>query len=161
VQSVSSPLTEADPYLPEVAVRVDRATLGRRSWQATADDGMPFSFELAAALRHGSTIFQTKNARYVISQQPEPLLAISLDLAPSAAAGIGWAIGNAHLELSAEPARMLTPDLPGTRALLERLQVRYTSVLEVFRSGRFSRAGQPASELGSGHRHGTASSNAQ
>jgi urease accessory protein len=161
VPTITAPLTEANPSLPEISVRVDRATLGQRSWQATADDGMPFGLEPAAALRDGTTIFQSTTARYVIKQRPEPLLAISLDLAPSAAAGIGWAIGNAHLELSAEPARMLTPDVPATRALLDRLQVPYTAVSEVFRSGRFSRAGQPARELGPGHRHGTASSNAQ
>lgn len=161
VQIITGPIDGTDGSLPEIAVRVDRATLGRRSWRASADDGKEFGFELVAALRHGSLIFRTTTARYVIAQRPEPLLEISLELAPSAAAGIGWAIGNAHLELSAEPLRMLTPDLPETRALLERLQVRYAEVSAVFRSGRFARAGQPARELGAGHRHAPGSSTAQ
>lgn len=153
METITAPLTAPDGNLPEVAVRVDRATLGLRSWQAVAEDGVAFRFELGVALRHGAAIFQTPAARYVINQQPEPLLEISLNLPPSAAAGIGWAIGNSHLPLAAEAGRMLTPDTPETRALLDRLKVAYVPTIEVFRPGRFARAGQPPSDLGPGHRH--------
>ena len=70
---------------------------------------MEFGFELAAPLKHGDVFSQSATTRYVIAQQPESVVEVSLDLAPSAAAGIGWAIGNLHLELAAEPARLLAP----------------------------------------------------
>ena len=89
METITAPLTAPDGNLPEVAVRVDRATLGLRSWQAVAEDGVAFRFELGVALRHGAAIFQTPAARYVINQQPEPLLEILLNLPPSAAAVTG------------------------------------------------------------------------
>src|SRR5688572_16318475 len=96
-----------DSILPEIAVRTNRFTLAKRLWRGCADDGTEFGFELDAPLQPGETIFQTKSARYVVCQAEEPVLEISLDVTPSAAAGIGWAIGNLHLELSAEPTRLL------------------------------------------------------
>ena len=161
MEIITAPLAAPDCALPEVAVRVDRAALRLRSWRAVAEDGVEFRFELEAALRHGATVFQSPSARYVLAQQPEPLLQISLNLPSSAAAGIGWAIGNSHLELAAEAGRMLTPDTPETRALLDRLQVEYSPVHEVFRPGRFARAGQPPSDLGPGHRHAPITRSAQ
>ena len=161
METINAPLEAPDRALPEIAVRADRATLGLRSWRAVADDGVEFYFELAVALRHGAAIFQSHTARYVIAQRPEPLLQISLELPASAAAGIGWAIGNSHLELAAEPGRMLTPDTPETRALLDRLKVEYSSAHEVFRPGRFSRAGRPPTDLGPGHRHAPAAGSSQ
>lgn len=83
----------------------------------------------------------TSTVRYVVRQNPEALLAVALDVSPSAAAGIGWAIGNLHVELSAEPSRLLTPDTVATRQLLERLRVPYTITNDLFRPGRFARGG--------------------
>ena len=153
METITAPLAAPDCALPEVVVRVDRATLSLRSWRAAAEDGVEFRFELEVALRHGATVFQSPTARYVLGQLPEPLLQIPLDLPSSAAAGIGWAIGNSHLELAAEAERMLTPDTPETRALLDRLKVEYSPAHEVFRPGRFARTGRPPSDLGPGHRH--------
>ena len=78
---------------------------------------------------------------------------IPLDLSPSAAAGIGWAVGNLHLELSAEPARLLAPDEPAVRQLLDRLGVPYRAATAIFRPGRFARGNLPVHELGPGHKH--------
>ena len=72
----------------------------------------------------GDVIWQTDVARYVIRQPEEAVVEVSLDLTPSAAAGIGWAIGNLHLELSAEANRLLALDEPAVRQLLDRLKVR-------------------------------------
>jgi urease accessory protein len=90
---------------------------------------------------------------YVIRQLPEPVVEISLNLAPSAAAGIGWAVGNLHLELSAEPTRLLAADEPAVRQLLERLKVPFTSTVAIFRPGRFARGAQSPHDLGPSHRH--------
>ena len=154
LQLIHAPLPTSDPTLPEVAVRADRITLAKRLWRGAAEDGVGFGFELTAPLKHGEVVHQTTVARYVIRQQPEAVVEIALDVAPSAAAGIGWAVGNLHLELSAEPTRLLAPDEPAVRQLLERLKVPYRQTTAIFRPGRFARGQQlPTHELGPSHQH--------
>lgn len=151
---VHSPVAQPDSTLPEIVLRVERGVIAKRLWRGAAEDGTEFGFELAAPLKPGDTVFQSATARYVISQQPELVVEISLDVAPSAAAGIGWAIGNLHLELSAEPTRLLAPDEPAVRQLLERLKVPFKQTTAVFRPGRFARGNPIASdELGPSHQH--------
>jgi urease accessory protein len=153
VQLIQTPVAAPNPALAEIAVRVDRVTLAKRLWRGKAVDGMEFGFELAAPIRHGETAFQSATARYVIQQAPEPVVEISLALAPSAAAGIGWAIGNLHLELAAEATRLIAADEPAVRQLLDRLKVPFTSTTAIFRPGRFVRGEKPAHELGNSHQH--------
>jgi len=153
MQLVSGPLASADASLPEIPLRGERLTLAKRLWRGVAEDGAEFGFELSAPLKDGDAIAQTPSARYIVRQQPEPVLEISLDVASSAAAGIGWAIGNLHMELSAEPTRLLAPDDPAVRQLLDRLQVPYRPITAVFRPGRFARGQQPAHEVGPSHQH--------
>ncbi len=153
MQIISHPIEAPDASLPEVALMVERLTAAQRSWRGKAADGMEFKFALAKPLQHGAAFWQTSAARYVIEQRPEPVVEVSLDLAPSAAAGIGWAIGNLHLELSAEPGRLLAADTPAVRELLDRLKVPYTRTTAVFRPGRFARGLHASHELGSSHTH--------
>jgi urease accessory protein len=150
---ISAPVATPDPALPGVSLRAERLQLAKRIWRGSAEDGTEFGFELAAPLKHGDVFFQSASARYVIEQQPEALVEISLELAPSAAAGIGWAVGNLHLELQAEPTRLLALDEPAMRNLLERLKVPYRPVTAIFRPGRFARGSLPTHELGPSHRH--------
>jgi urease accessory protein len=89
----------------------------------------------------------------VIRQPAEQLIEISLDVAPSAAAGIGWAVGNLHLELSAEANRLLALDEPAVRQVLDRLKVPYKQTTAIFRPGRFVRGVQSSHELGQSHKH--------
>ena len=152
LQLINAPLASPNPALPEVALSVERITVAKRIWRGTAADGVEFGFELERPLRHGETFWQTATARYVIAQQPESVVEISLEVAPSAAAGIGWAVGNLHLELCAEPTRLLAIDEPAVRQLLERLQVPFKSTVAVFRPGRFAR-GAATHELGPSHKH--------
>lgn len=153
MQIISQPIDAPDASLPEVVLMVERLTAAQRSWRGKAADGMEFEFALAKPLQHGAVFWQTSAARYVIEQHPEPVVEVSLELAPSAAAGIGWAIANLHLELSAEPARLLAADAPAVRELLGRLKVPYTKTTAVFRPGRFARGLQASHELGSSHTH--------
>ncbi|MDO8539251.1 MAG: urease accessory protein UreE [Opitutaceae bacterium] len=151
---IHAPLTATDAAgREEVALQADRMTLAKRLWRGSADDGTEFGFQLATPLKHGDTIFESPTARYVIRQAEEPVVEISLDIAASASAGIGWAIGNLHLELSAEPARLLAPDEPAVRQLLERLKVPYRQTTAIFRPGRFSRGNATTHELGHSHTH--------
>lgn len=153
MQLVRAPILAANTGLPCVPLRVERTTIAKRLWRGTAADGTEFGFELEAPLKHNDAVHETASARYVIEQIPESLVEIALDVAPSAAAGIGWAIGNLHLELSADPTRLLAPDEPAVRQLLERLKVPYQLTTAVFRPGRFARGAQPTQELGPSHKH--------
>ncbi|MBI5690125.1 MAG: urease accessory protein UreE [Verrucomicrobia bacterium] len=153
MQLVSAPLPTSAAHLPEVAIRTDRLTLAKRLWRGRAEDGTEFGFELAAPLRPGDVVFQSPTARYVVRQAEEPVVEISLEMPPSAAAGIGWAIGNLHLELCAEPTRLLAADEPAVRQLLDRLKVSYRTTTAVFRPGRFSRGQLPVHDVGTSHKH--------
>ena len=150
---VREPVASPDPALPEVAVRADRHDAARRRWRAVAEDGTEFGFELARPLRHGEVVAQTSAARYVLRQQAEPVLLVSLDLPSSAAAGLGWAFGNMHLEASSEPGRLIVADSPAARQLLGRLGLPFSSDHLVFLPGRFARGTQTAHEFGPSHRH--------
>jgi urease accessory protein len=147
----SSPNSE----LPEIALPVERLVLAKRIWRGKAEDGAEFGFELSAPLKNEDVFWQTPQARYVIRQNPEPVVEISLEIAPSAAAGIGWAIGNLHLELAADATRLLAPDEPAVRQLLDRLKVPFKATTAIFRPGRFARGNpaQPVHDLGPSHKH--------
>ncbi|MFT3782387.1 MAG: urease accessory protein UreE [Nibricoccus sp.] len=156
---VQQPVAQPNLALTLVPLRVDRLKLAKRVWRAAAEDGKEFGFELQAALQPGVTVFQTDAARYAIVQEPEPVLEISLAMPASAAAGIGWAIGNLHLELMSEPTRLLTPDDRTVRRLLDRIGITYRETTAVFRPGRFARGDEttpsatPAHEFGPSHKH--------
>ena len=153
MQLVSGPLAVADLSLAKCALHVERLTLAKRLWRGFAEDGAEFGFELEAPLKHGDTFFSSATARYTVQQHPEAVVEISLDVTPSAAAGIGWAIGNLHLELQSEPTRLLAPDEPAVRQLLERLKVPFKQTTAIFRPGRFARGQQPTHDLGTSHKH--------
>lgn len=150
--SVSAP----DSTLPVVELRVERRTLAKRLWRGTAADGTEFGFQLSRPLAPGDTVHQSSTARYVIVQEPEPVLEIPLaGLPASAVAGVGWAVGNLHLDFSSEASRLLAPDEPAARRLFERIQIPYTPTTAVFRPGRFKRSvtAPLVDELGPGHKH--------
>ena len=148
---VHAPLVAADSNLPEEPIRVDRQKLAKRRWRGTADDGADFGFELEAPLAHGDIAAVTATARYVIRQIPEPVLEIPLDVSVEAAAVVGWAVGNLHFAIEAQPERLLAPDDPGLRQALDRLGIHYHEATEVFQPHRFA-----GSLLGHGHAHGPA-----
>lgn len=153
---VSSPLAAPDLALPAVALRTDRRFLAKRLWRGIAADGTEFGFQLLKPLQTGDAFYQTASARYVIEQEPEPVLEIPLvGLPPSATAGIGWAVGNLHLEFASEATRLLTPDEPAARQLFARIQVAFTPTTAVFRAGRFKRSVSIplVDDLGPSHKH--------
>jgi urease accessory protein len=149
VHLVHAPLAAADPSLPEVPIRVDRQKLAKRRWRGAADDGADFGFELEAPLAHGDIVAATAKVRYVVRQIPESVLEIPLDVSADAAAVVGWAIGNLHFTIEAQPDRVLAPDDPGLRQALDRLGIHYHEATEVFQPHRFA-----GSLLGHGHAHG-------
>jgi urease accessory protein len=153
MQLITGDIAKPDAALEQIVLRVERLTLAKRLWRGRAEDGAEFGFELEKPLQHGAVFWQTATACYVIRQQPEAVVEIALEMAPSAAAGIGWAVGNLHLELQAEPERLLAPDEPAVRQLLERLKVPFRQTTAIFRPGRFARGNLPTHDLGPSHRH--------
>lgn len=153
---IQAPVVAPDLVLRVVALRTDRRTLAKRLWRGVAADGTEFGLQLPRPLQPGDTVHQTATVRYVIEQETEPVLVIPLaDLPPSAIAGIGWAVGNLHLELSSEATRLLTPDEPAARQLLDRIQVAFAPATAVFRPGRFKRSITTplVDDLGPSHKH--------
>jgi urease accessory protein len=153
---IQAPVIAPDLALPVVVLRTERRTLAKRLWRGRADDSAEFGFQLSRPLQPGDTVHQTTAVRYEIVQEPEPVLEIPLAGFPaSAVAGIGWAVGNLHLEFSSEATRLLTPDEPVARQLLARIQVAFTPTIAVFRPGRFKRSVSTPleDELGSSHQH--------
>ncbi|MEY4271678.1 MAG: hypothetical protein RL250_544 [Verrucomicrobiota bacterium] len=150
---VHGPVLAPDLSLVEVPVRAERRDVAKRIWRTTAEDGTSFGFELEKPFKHGDTVLQAAEVRYVLRQIPEPVLCVSLDMAGSAAAGLGWAFGNLHLEASTEPGRLIVADSPVARRLLEKLGLPFVPDLLVFRPGRFARGHLPAHEFGPGHQH--------
>ncbi len=154
---INQAVAQPDFTLAKIPVRLDRQKLAKRLWRAVAEDGVEIGCELERPLQPGDTVYQTAQARYVVTQEPEAVLEITLAIAPSAAAAIGWAIGNLHLELMSEPERLLALDDKAVRRLLERLGVPFRETLAVFRPGRFARGDNSkkdqVDELGASHKH--------
>lgn len=145
---VRAPVAGHDAALPEVGISVDRQKLAKRLWRGTADDGVEFGFDVSSPLRHGDVVAEDGAVRYVIRQSAEPLLEIPLDVAPDAAAVIGWAVGNLHFAIEARSSVILAPDDPGLRRTLDQLGVHFHEVVDVFQPHRFS-----GSLAGHGHGH--------
>ncbi len=149
MQLVRAALTVFDAGLPVIAIPVDRQKLAKRLWRGAAEDGEEFGFELESPLGDGDVVAASNSARYVLRQLPEPLLEIPLDVAPDAAAVIGWAVGNLHFPIEAQPTRILAPDDSGLRQSLDRMGIHFHEVAAVFQPHRFS-----GSLIGHGHGHG-------
>src|ERR1700744_3330767 len=88
-----------DPALPSVLLKVPRLNLRRRRWRGTAEDGMEFGFDLERPLADGDVISLAATTRYVLQQQPEPILEIPLPPQAPAAARLGWLMGNLHFAI--------------------------------------------------------------
>jgi urease accessory protein len=129
--------------LPEVSIAVERRTLAKRLWRATAADGAEFGFELDTPLTHGAPVHSTAAACYILRQQPEPVLEIPLPAAPAAAAVTGWAVGNLHFPIEAQPHRLLAPDDIALRQSLERMGIAFRPTLEVFQPHRLAAGAVP------------------
>jgi urease accessory protein len=143
----------ADSRLTEIAIPVERRQLAKRLWRAAATDGTEFGFELAGPLAHGAVVFANATTRYVIHQLPEPVLEIPLPPAPDAAAITGWAVGNLHFPIEAQPARLLAPDDTALRQSLERMGIAYRAINEVFRPHRLAAGATPHSHAAGPEAH--------
>ncbi len=141
MQLIYDHLHNVDPSLPRVSIAVDRLTLAKRRWRGVAEDGKEFGFDLEHPLADGDIVF-ANGAAYTIAQKPEPVLEVALGTDATAAARLGWVIGNLHFQLEVAHGAVRVADDPALRQLFEREHIAYTIEHRVF---------QP---LGGGHSHG-------
>ncbi|MCX7712860.1 MAG: hypothetical protein N2035_04250 [Chthoniobacterales bacterium] len=129
----------------EILIRVDRLTLGKCRWRATADDGTDFGFDLQKPLRNGDFVYEEGEKVYRLSLLPEEVLEVELPAHPADAALLGWKIGNLHfpIEIVGEEKLRIVDD-PAVRQLLEREARPYQVVRAIF---------QPLSAAPHSHSH--------
>jgi urease accessory protein len=138
---------EAGGDLPEVPIVVERRQLAKRLWRTAAADGTEFGFDLDSPLSHGEVVYVAPAARYVVRQEPEPVIEIPLPTVPDAAALTGWAVGNLHFPIEPLPGRLLAPDDTALRQSLERMGLPFRRIMSVFRPHRLAAGAAP-------HHHG-------
>lgn len=115
-----------------IALFVERATLAKRRWRATAEDGQDFGFDLEQTLAAGDVIFREGDNCYVLSQKPEPVLEIITDGNVEHAAALGWKIGNLHFPIQILKDRIRVVDDPAIRQMLDREAIPYSMAIEIF-----------------------------
>ena len=141
MQLIRQPSEHTKHNVPEIAVKVSRQMLAKRRWRARAQDGTGFGFELDAPLKHAERIFQNSKAAYVIEQEPERVLLVRFGTCKEAAT-LGWQIGNLHFPIAVMDGGLLVEDDLAIRQMLERQQIPFTEVEEVFQPLRAAGAHQ-------------------
>ncbi len=114
-----------------IDLRVDRATLAKRRWRGAAVDGREFGFDLAEPIHHGAHFFADGDNYYVIEQEPEEVLEISVT-APEETARVGWSLGNLHFPVQVIEGAVRVQDDPAVLQLLQRQGIAFTRVRCVF-----------------------------
>jgi urease accessory protein len=132
MQFVYGHLQEWDRALPRIPLCIDRRTLAKRRWRGVAADGVEFGFQLDHPLSAGDIVAASPAAAYFISQNPEPVLEVALGPDPSAAARLGWIIGNLHFPLQIAGAALRVPDDSALRQLFDREKIAFTPCDHVF-----------------------------
>jgi urease accessory protein len=132
VQIVHDHLHHWDASLPEIAMPVDRLTLAKRRWRGTAENGVEFGFDLEHHLHDGDVFFQSDAAIFRIAQMPEPVLVVHLGTDATAAARLGWIIGNLHFQLGIHDQTVMVPDDAALRQLFEREHIAFEVSSKIF-----------------------------
>jgi len=142
MQLIHDHLHHWDQTLKEVRLSVDRLTLAKRRWRGVAEDGTEFGFDLEYPLADEDVFAVTDTAFYRIAQKPETILEVALGADATAAARLGWTVGNLHFPLAINGHHLLVADDPALRQLFEREHIAYSVEERIFRP------------LSGGHSHG-------
>jgi urease accessory protein len=106
--------------------------LAKRRWRGIAEDGTEFGFDLESPLRNGSFFFNSSSSAYYIKQQPEAVIEIVCPSDPSAAARIGWMLGNLHFPIEIIEGRVRVCDDSAIRQMLVREGFSHYSTEAIF-----------------------------
>ena len=131
MQIIKSALSEEPTESETVKLVTDRRTLAKRRWRGTAADGGEFGFDLENPLRHGQSFHAVDGKVYTLKQQPEKVLRVSYTGSQQAAHN-AWQVGNLHFAAQFREDYLLVEDDPAIRQMLDRLEVTYAEVEEVF-----------------------------
>jgi len=131
MEIIRGPIAEHERGVLEVLLRVDRLTLAKRRWRGVAEDGREFGFDLAEPLDDGVAFFYSDGATYLIAQEPEPVLEISLG-SPSEAARLAWLIGNLHFSFEISGDVIRVAEDPALRQMFIREHVDFSEASHVF-----------------------------
>ncbi len=116
---------------PQVKLRAPRATLAKRRWRGTAEDGREFGFDLASPLTHGALFCVRDNGCYVVDQMPEEVLEIPF-VTLEQAARVAWSLGNLHFGVQVLPDAVRVTEDPAVLQLLSREGIAHRRVTAVF-----------------------------
>jgi urease accessory protein len=134
-----------DDKVTPIPLRADRHTLAKRRWRGKSSDGREFGFDLHEPLTHHACFHREGTTRYIIEQQPEPVLEVAI-ATPEDAARLGWQIGNLHLVVQVLPTALRVADDPAAAQMLERAGIAFQRHDAVF---------QPLGAAGGHHHHHT------
>lgn len=131
--TTTAPTRDSSLAAAAVPVRLDRHMLEKRRWRMTADDGTDIAVALDSPAGHGDCLVDGEGRAFVIQQVSERVLRIPLPQNASAAARLGWLIGNQHLQAAFEGGYLLIAHEPHTEQLLSRLGLEAESATCLFR----------------------------
>ena len=115
----------------KIKLAAPRATLAKRRWRGTAENGREFGFDLVHALGPGTLFHAEGDVHYYLAQEPEELLEISLG-SPEQSARVGWALGNLHFPVQVLGHAVRVSNDIAVRQFLEREHIAYAKIIDVF-----------------------------
>jgi len=122
-----------DPQDEEVSiVLVDRDTLYKRRWRATAQNGTELAINLPEPVANGTHLRSTVGNIYTIQQTEEELIIIKLPSSTQLSTQLGWFLGNQHLPIEVREDRILMQHQPTLIGKLERIGIPYSVETDIF-----------------------------
>ena len=115
-----------------VLVKVDRHTLYKRRWRATAENGDDLAVNLDAPVGDGAFLDGGEGRVFKIVQSEEEIIAIPLPAAPEMAAKVGWFLGNQHLPVEVTKEEIILEKVNTLRASLKRIGIPFREGKQVF-----------------------------
>ena len=122
----------ADVTAGAVRVSIDRHTLSKRRWRATASDGSELAVNLDAPVAVGTVLESVDGRQFLIHQEPEEVLSIPLPKKTEMAAKVGWYLGNQHLPVEIREDEILLEKVKTLADSLDRIGIPYTLRTDVF-----------------------------
>ncbi|MEZ7956160.1 MAG: hypothetical protein QMC23_00775 [Rubritalea sp.] len=124
---------EANASIVPIMIKVDRHTLYKRRWRATAENGTQLAVNLDSPVPDGTILSSSNNEHFLIQQTKEDVLIISLPASTQLAAQVGWYLGNQHLPVEVREDAIILEKLDTLAASLDRIGIPYTFKHDVFR----------------------------
>ena len=116
-----------------VVVHVDRHTLYKRRWRATAEDGTELAVDLKSPVSDAALLSSKEGAVFQVKQIKEDVIVIPLPNKSEMAAQLGWYLGNQHLPVEVRSDAIIVEQVNTLAASLDRIGIPYTSSHDVFR----------------------------